>query len=133
MSLFYAVYDAKGGKLRFANSGAPPPILCKKSGSEVLSVPGFPLGMFDKAEYLEMEVQLGPGDIVVFYTDGVSEARDLGGEEFGTERLRETVERNATLPVKKLVERVFSQIEKFTVDNRKYDDQTVVVLKVTDP
>jgi sigma-B regulation protein RsbU (phosphoserine phosphatase) len=132
MSLCYAVYEARTRTLRFANSGAPPPIFCTQGKTEVLSIAGFPLGMFDKAEYQEMEIQLEPGDTLVFYTDGLSEARDLRGEEFGVERLREAVEKNSTLVVKKLVEKVFSQIEKFTLDNRKYDDQTVVALKATD-
>jgi sigma-B regulation protein RsbU (phosphoserine phosphatase) len=131
MSLCYAVYDARTRTLKFANSGAPPPILCKQGKTEVLSIPGFPLGMFDEAEYREVEVQLEPGDSVVFYTDGLSEARDLRGEEFGIERLSAAVEDNATLVVKKLVEKVFDQIERFTLDNRKYDDQTVVALKAT--
>ena len=56
----------------------------------------------------------------------------MRGEEFGTERLKEVVETNSSFVVKKIVEKLFSQIEKFTLDNRKYDDQTVVALKVTD-
>ena len=130
MSLCYAVYDPKTRELRFANSGAPPPIACKNGKTQVLSIPGFPLGMFDKAEYQELELQLEPGDLVVFYTDGLTEARDLRGEEFGMERLQQAIEKNVTLPVKKLVEKTFSQIEKFTLDTRRYDDQTVVALKV---
>ncbi len=132
MSLCYAVYDARKRALRFANSGAPPPILCRKGKGEVLSIPGFPLGMFDNAEYQEMEVLLDPGDLLVFYTDGLSEARDLRGEEFGTDRLNAAIEKNAAGPVRKLVENLFTQIEKFTLDNRKSDDQTVVALKATE-
>ncbi len=131
MSLCFAVYDASTRVLRFANSGAPPPIVCKNGKTEVLSIAGFPLGMFDKAEYQELELQLEPGDLVVFYTDGLSEARDLRGEEFGMERLQEVIEKNCNLPVKKLIEKTFSQIEKFTLDTRRYDDQTAVALRVT--
>lgn len=130
MSLCYAVFDSKTHVLQFANSGAPPPIVCKGGKSQLLSVGGFPLGMFDKAEYQELEVQLDPGDLVVFFTDGLSEARDLRGEEFGMERLQAVIENNFSLPVKKLLEKAFSQIEKFTLDTRRYDDQTAVALKV---
>ena len=129
MSLCYAIYDAKTRIIKFSNSGAPPPILCKKGRAEVLSTEGFPLGMFDKAEYQEREILLDPGDSLVLFTDGLSEARDLRGEEFGVDRLKEVIEKNSHLTVKKLVERIFAQIEKFTLDNRKYDDQTIVVLK----
>ena len=130
MSLCYAVYEPQRRVLRFANSGAPPPIVCKNGKTEVLSIAGFPLGMFDNAEYQELELRLDPGDLVVFYTDGLSEAQDLRGEEFGMERLQDVIEKNFHQPVKKLVERIFSQIEKFTLDTRKYDDQTAVALKV---
>ena len=131
MSLCYAVYDPRTRVLRFANSGAPPPIVCKKGKTEVLSIAGFPLGMFDKAEYQELELQLESGDLVVFYTDGLSEARDLRGEEFGMERLQEVKHKNFKNPEKKQVEKKNRQIEKFTLDTRRYDDQTAVALKAT--
>ncbi len=132
MSLCYAIYDAKTRVVKFSNSGAPPPIFCRKGQAEILSTEGFPLGMFDKAEYQEREILLETGDSLVLFTDGLSEARDLRGEEFGVERLKEVIEKNSHLSAKKLVEKIFAQIEKFTLDNRKYDDQTIVVLKAID-
>jgi sigma-B regulation protein RsbU (phosphoserine phosphatase) len=129
MTLCYATYDAKTHVLKFSNSGAPPPILCKKRKAEVLSVEGFPLGMFDAAEYQEREVVIEPGDCLILYTDGLVEARDLRGEEFGYERLKEVLERTYQLKAKKVIERVFGEIEKFSLDNRTLDDQTIVVLK----
>jgi sigma-B regulation protein RsbU (phosphoserine phosphatase) len=85
--------------------------------------------MFDNSEYQEAEVTLEPGDTVLFYTDGLSEARDMRGEEFGSLRLREVLEDNHALEPRKLIERIFNHLEKFCVDSRKSDDQTILVLK----
>jgi sigma-B regulation protein RsbU (phosphoserine phosphatase) len=74
-------------------------------------------------------VTIEPGDCLIFYTDGLVEARDLRGEEFGFERLEKVVEKNANLRPKKIIEGVFSEIEKFSLDSRKFDDQTIVVMK----
>jgi len=129
MTLCYATYDAKTRLLKFSNSGAPPPILCRRGKAEVLSVEGFPLGMFDAAEYQEREAVIEPGDCLILYTDGLVEARDPRGEEFGYERLKEVLERTYPLKAKKVIEGVLGEIEKFSLDNRKLDDQTIVVLK----
>lgn len=129
MTLCYVVYDAGKRNLRLANSGSPPPFLCRGGTAEVLTVEGFPLGMFDNAEYQEREVMIEPGDVLVFYTDGLSEARDIRGEEFGGERLKAVLEKNYKMEPRKLIDRIFDQIEKFCVDSRKFDDQTIVVLK----
>ena len=132
MTLCYATYDAKTRLLKFSNSGAPPPILCKGGKAQLLTVEGFPLGMFDVAEYREGQVTIDPGDCLILYTDGLVEARDLRGEEFGSERLEKVLEKNAGLKAKKIIDSVFSEIEKFSLDSRKFDDQTIVVMKAED-
>ena len=129
MTLCYAVYDGKTRRLRFSNSGAPAPILCQDGKAEILHAEGFPLGMFDNSEYQEVGVTLQPGDTVLFYTDGLSEARNMRGEEFGGFRLKEVLEDNHMLEPRKLIERVFHHLEEFCVDSRTSDDQTILVLK----
>ena len=131
MSLSYAIYNGSTRILKYSNAGSPPLIVCRGGKAEVLSVQGFPLGLFDEAEYREIKVALNPGDCVIFYTDGLLEARDLRAEEFGVDRLKEAVARYSSLPVKRLVDKILSEIEQFSLDNRKYDDQTIVALKVT--
>ena len=130
MTLCYAIYEAKSHCLKYSNSGAPAPIHCKDGQGEILHVEGFPLGMFDNSEYKEEEVILQPGSTVLFYTDGLTEARDMRGEEFGTVRLKEVLENNCHLEPGKIIEKIFDQLEKFCVDSRKFDDQTILVLKV---
>jgi sigma-B regulation protein RsbU (phosphoserine phosphatase) len=129
MTLCYATYDARDRILRLSNSGAPPPILCRGGKAECLTVEGFPLGMFDQAEYKERAIRVEPGDVFVFCTDGLLEARDLEGEEFGFERLGRVVEEFAALPARRLIEKIFARIEKFTLGSGRADDRTVLVLK----
>ena len=131
MSLSYAIYNGNTRILKYSNAGSPPLIVCRGGKAEILSVQGFPLGLFDEAEYREIKVALNPGDCVIFYTDGLLEARDLRAEEFGVDRLKEAVARHSSLPVKRLVDKILSEIEQFSLDNRKYDDQTIVALKAT--
>jgi sigma-B regulation protein RsbU (phosphoserine phosphatase) len=129
MTLCYAVYDVKTRILKFSNSGAPAPLLCRKGQVEILSAEGFPLGMFDKAVYQEREIGITPGDTLVFYTDGLGEARDLQGEEFGSERLKQIVEKNFQRAAKELTKEIFEQVDRFSSESGKFDDQTVLVLR----
>jgi sigma-B regulation protein RsbU (phosphoserine phosphatase) len=129
MTLCFATFDANTSTLRLSNSGAPPPLLCRNGTGEFLQVEGFPLGMFDKAEYREQEIILEPHDVVVFYTDGLLESRDLSGEEFGFERLKQVAASNCHLEAGKLTEKILTQIEKFTLGSGNPDDRTVLVLK----
>lgn len=129
MTLCYAVYDAETRILKFSNSGAPAPLLCRGGQVEILSAEGFPLGMFDKAVYQEREIGIGPGDTLVFYTDGLGEARDLQGEEFGSERLKQILGKNFQRAAKELTEEIFKQVDRFSSDSGKFDDQTILVLR----
>jgi phosphoserine phosphatase RsbU/P len=129
MTLCFATFDARTRQLRLSNSGAPPPVLCHNGGAEFLQVEGFPLGMFDQAEYQEHQVTLVPGDAVVFYTDGLLESRDLGGEELGLERLKAVIASLCHLEAQKLTEKILAHIDKFTLGSDNQDDRTVLVLK----
>jgi phosphoserine phosphatase RsbU/P len=129
MTLCYAVYDVETRILKFSNSGAPAPLLCRKGQVEILSAEGFPLGMFDKAVYQEREIVITPGDTLVFYTDGLGEARDLQGEEFGSERLKQIVGKNSQRAAKELTKEIFEQVDRFSSEREKFDDQTILVLR----
>jgi serine phosphatase RsbU (regulator of sigma subunit) len=85
--------------------------------------------MFDGVVYDELEVDLGSGDVVVFYSDGVVEAR-AGGEEYGADRLRRGVETHAPLPAPALGERLLGDLEAFLGGETPHDDVTLVVIKI---
>jgi serine phosphatase RsbU (regulator of sigma subunit) len=86
------------------------------------------LGLFERWECEIAEVELAPGDTLVLYTDGITEARGIDGEEFGESRLRETLCRYADLPVAPLFESVVRAVEQFT-SGQQQDDITLVIAR----
>jgi len=95
VTLFYAELDPKNGSLAFLNAGHNPPLICHAGGTmEQLAAGGLPLGIMANADFREGKTRLHPGDVLVIYSDGVSEAVNPKGEEFGPTRLYETVSRN---------------------------------------
>src|SRR5262245_52043243 len=95
VTLFYGVYDSKTRRLTYSNAGHNPPALVRADGSVLrLAGGGMVVGMVDAATYEQEEVALGPGDRLVLFTDGLTEAESSEGVEFGDDRLLETVVRS---------------------------------------
>ncbi len=130
-TLGYALFDFGARTVRIANSGLPYPLRYRAAtGScEALEVGGLPLGAFADASYDELALDLAPGDIFVFHTDGVSDARS-GGEEYGTGRLAEVVKRLAHLGAPTLGDQIVADVEEFMGDADRADDITLIVVKV---
>lgn len=131
-TLAYAVFDFAAGTLTIANSGLPLPLLYRAAEGrcEVLDVAGLPLGMFEEADYDELVLRVAPGDVLVLYTDGVSEAYD-GREAYGRARLQAQVEAHARGSVAALAERLLADLDAFLNGAEPDDDVTLVVVKVT--
>src|SRR5207245_5623901 len=85
--LLFAVYDAPTRKLTLANAGAPYPLLVRDGQVQEIRLEGVPLGLFPEAKYDEMTIDLRPGDVVLFASDGILESENAEQEEFGSERL----------------------------------------------
>jgi len=130
MTLCFATWQKGRRKLRIANAGQSQPLLYKNGHCEKLKLVGFPLGMYDEVSYEERGVQLDPGDILVFYSDGFTESANAQGQFFGTKRLQEAVEAHAALPPAVLADRLLAEVEQFSQGVPAADDRTLVVLKV---
>jgi sigma-B regulation protein RsbU (phosphoserine phosphatase) len=130
-TLAYALFDFQERSLRLANSGLPHPFHYRAATMQAapLDVSGLPLGTFDGVTYDEVSVALAAGDVVVFYTDGLIEARQ-GREEYGPERLSRGLEAHASLPAPELGERLLTEIGDFLGDANPADDVTLIVVKV---
>jgi sigma-B regulation protein RsbU (phosphoserine phosphatase) len=130
-TLGYALFDFRGRSLRLANSGLPYPLLFRaKSGrSSPIEVGGLPLGCFDSVAYDEKALELSAGDVFVFHTDGLTEAR-RGGEEYGVARLGRQIEEHARLSAPRLGERILEDVDRFMGDALPTDDVTLIVVKV---
>jgi sigma-B regulation protein RsbU (phosphoserine phosphatase) len=133
VTLFYAVLDPQTKRLHYVNAGHNPPFAVKKSSGDVilLRAKGIAMGVIDDAALEEKEITLDSNDIVVFYTDGVTEAINGAGEQFGEKRLIETINQNTDLPPRELIGRVKDEVFTFAQGQPQHDDLTLVVLKAT--
>ncbi len=130
-TLGYALFDFPTKSLRLANSGLPYPLLYRAATgrSAPIEVGGLPLGTFDSSTYDEVAIELAPGDVFVFHTDGLTEAR-AGAEDYGTTRLNTLLERLGPLPASRISEGILEDLEQFLGDNGPADDVTLIVVKV---
>lgn len=130
VTAFYGVLDSKNNVLIFTNAGHNPPILRRREGAfENLEDGGVALGVLPDARYEERPVALHPGDLLVMYTDGVSEAESPSGEFFGTQRIEETMTRLARLGAAAVMEGLIEAVREWTGERGPSDDLTLMVLK----
>lgn len=130
VTLFYAELDPESGTLSFLNAGHNPPLIVHSAGTvEQLASGGLPLGIKPDAEYREGRTQLLKGDVLVIYSDGVTEAVSPTGEEFGATRLYEVVSRNIEASAAGIRDRIESSLTKFAQGTSAADDITLVIVK----
>jgi phosphoserine phosphatase RsbU/P len=130
VTMFYAELDPPTGTLSFLNAGHNPPLIVHAAGTvEQLASGGLPLGIKRDAEYREGRTQLQMGDVLVIYSDGVTEAASPAGEEFGPTRLYEVVSRNIDASAAGVRDRIESALTKFSQGTQAADDITLVIVK----
>ena len=119
--------------LRYVNAGhSPPLLLCETPGDIVfLKAKGIALGVIDEVELQEVEIELTSGDIIVLYTDGVTEAIDENEEQFGQEKLIRVISENRNLSAHGIIGRVDEKVKEFAGKQSQFDDITLIILKVT--
>jgi sigma-B regulation protein RsbU (phosphoserine phosphatase) len=128
-TLFLGIYDGATRRLTYANGGHLPPILISEDGSSrPLDCGGTVVGLFDNLSFPEETVQLRPGDLLVAYSDGVTEPENDYGE-FGEERLIQLVRSNRQLPLARITEVVTAAVEDWIGDNEQPDDVTLVLAR----
>jgi sigma-B regulation protein RsbU (phosphoserine phosphatase) len=129
-TLCYALFDFKRRTVVLANSGLPYPVRCSGETATQIVLPGVPLGSFGGSAYDEVSYDLTAGDVILFCSDGVFEANDARGREFGVERLSQVVLDARTQPARSIVEEVFTAVADFRGEARAKDDMTVVAIKI---
>ena len=130
MTFCFATWRKPTRKLRVANAGQTQPLLYRGGHCEQLKLVGFPLGIYDDVTYEEWTINLDPGDILVFHSDGLSEAADPEGNFFGIPRIASLIEQNAALASGDLADLLLSKVQEFTRGTAITDDRTLVVMKV---
>jgi sigma-B regulation protein RsbU (phosphoserine phosphatase) len=142
-TFFYAQLDERSRQLRYVNAGHNPPYLLRPaSGAETagtpasqpeireLSIGGTVLGLFPQMSYEAATVELRSGDVLVAFTDGVTEALNVAEEEFGEERLKELLRGVIHLPAPEISSRISERLKGWIKNTDQYDDLTFVVMKV---
>jgi sigma-B regulation protein RsbU (phosphoserine phosphatase) len=132
VSLIYAVWDDEHRTLQVANSGLPRPVYVHDGKNEVIEATGLPLGLFDEAEYDEFRFKMKPGDMFVFFSDGILDARDRSGEMFGRGRVEKIIAECGGKSADCVVDRLFKAAAEHSAGVETFDDQTVVAIKVKD-
>ena len=138
ITLFYSDFDARSRKLRFANAAHNPPLLWSAKSKSInrLDAPGLLIGLQGEAEYGCGEIILQPGDVLLYYTDGVTEAPGITGERFEENRLITFLDKFARegLGAQQILEKLFERLDGFVGigDHHLEDDASMVVLKVNE-
>jgi sigma-B regulation protein RsbU (phosphoserine phosphatase) len=129
VTLCVLLWDPATRLFVMANAGALPPMICR--GSEILKVrvEGVPLGLLDSREYEEVPFQTQPGDLLVLYSDGITDHLSTAGLEYGRGRLAQVVRGNCEKTTSKVISEIFKDIDRFAT--ARFDDQTLFVMRVT--
>jgi len=130
VSLIYAVWDDENRSLQVANSGLPRPLYCHDGKIEVIEATGLPLGLFDDAEYDEFTFRAKPGDMFVFFSDGILDARNRAGDMFGRARMETIIAGCAEISADCVVKSLFKAAAEHAGGEETFDDETVVAIKV---
>ena len=128
-TFFLGIFDEQSSELSYTNAGHLPPVLVRGGEARILEVTGTIVGAFPFARYGESRIVMQPGDLLVCYTDGVTETENEYGEMFGEERLKEALVRYAGLPPDQLVPHLVEDIRKFTGSPELQDDLTLLVAR----
>jgi serine phosphatase RsbU (regulator of sigma subunit) len=130
VTLFLARYEPDSRTLNYCNAGHNPPLLLRNRKSSWLNSTSPAIGLVENFQFASAQINLVPGDLLLLYTDGVTEARNSGEEEFGTDRLAEILSANSGSSARELVTSVRRKIQEFTDGGAVDDDTTIVAVKV---
>jgi sigma-B regulation protein RsbU (phosphoserine phosphatase) len=135
IAMAYGVYDASRRELCLANAGFPQPLRVRDKKVEVIDVSGVPLGLFEESTYDSIRLQLEPGDMIVFCSDGIHEQTNAIEEEFGLDRLiSQLTDVSANFTVEQVAANIVHAIENYagfgTSSGTYTDDRTIVVLRI---
>jgi len=130
-TLCYAFFDFKRRTVTLSNSGLPYPVRCSDNECGQIELPGVPLGSFSGVTYDEVTLPLRAGDLFVFCTDGIFEASNAEGNEYGAKRLCDVVGENRKATARQIVDAIFDSVILFRGTAPQGDDMTAVAVKIT--
>jgi sigma-B regulation protein RsbU (phosphoserine phosphatase) len=132
VTFFFGVYDAITRALTYTNAGHLPPVLLRRGKVERLRVGGTVVGLFSSITYEQAEIQIQPGDLLLAFTDGITEPENIYGEEFGEDRVLGVVRHTMHASPQVLVEEIYRSVSDWTGSPELQDDMTLVVAKASE-
>ncbi len=129
VTFFFAIYDARTRKLSYTNAGHLPPILFRNGKVDFLRTGGTVVGLFPSMKYEVGEIRLEPNDLILAYTDGITEPENTFGEEFGEARLLDVAKHALNSPPEVLAETIYRTVDEWTGSPELQDDMTLVVAR----
>ena len=130
MTLCFASWSFKRRRLKFSNAGQEEPFLLHGGDCRKLQLPGFPVGIYEDVTYDELSINLDPGDILVFHSDGIGDTQNSAGEFFGDDPVARIISENSGLSADGVADRILEAVDEFSGGAHPADDRTLVVLKV---
>ena len=133
VTMFYFVVHSEANKIMFGSAGHNEQLLYKRAENDFkyLKVKGIPLGVSPESSYMESKQKYKAGDILILYTDGVTEAINKAGDEFGIERFKKIIVKNKDLSANDLGNKILDGVNEFTQEMPQFDDITLMVIKFT--
>jgi serine phosphatase RsbU (regulator of sigma subunit) len=131
LTAFYGILEPHTGRLRYVNAGHNPPILLKSHKGkpfDKLSRTGMALGISETATWQQKLLKFSPGDVLVMYTDGITEANNRQGSQFSEERLQNLIRRHHQRSAAGILNTILDEVNHFTQDAPGQDDMALVVL-----
>jgi sigma-B regulation protein RsbU (phosphoserine phosphatase) len=129
-TLFYGVYDDVRRRFEYINAGHNPPLVIAPQGVRYFEATGLPLGLFPEVAHSPRFEELEPGTLLVLYSDGITEARNVRGETYGLNRLLGAISRARDAEVERLLAKILADVNEFTEGAPIEDDRTLVLLKL---
>lgn len=131
VTLMILVWDSLERKFVMANAGSSPPLVCRKGEVIKLKVEGVPAGLLDNREYEEVVFSVQPGDVVLLYSDGVTDQLNPKEDEYGRQRLSKTLRKCCESSTEEIADHILADLDEFSAGAPAFDDQTLIVMKVT--
>jgi serine phosphatase RsbU (regulator of sigma subunit) len=135
MTAFYGVLDLRDGSLSFANAGHELPYLLSGTGGihQIAANPGLPLGVAEKFDFETRQIHLAPGDAIVLFTDGITEAMDANDQQFGQNRLQKVLANQRQAACQDLVDALLASVREFSAGVPQADDIAVLAVRYNGP
>jgi sigma-B regulation protein RsbU (phosphoserine phosphatase) len=130
-TLTLLLWDHRAHRLNMVNAGGAPPLIFRNGEMVKLSAEGVPIGLLDEQEYEETVFEAEPGDLIVLSSDGVLDQLNAKEEEYGRSHLVKAVKRVSGQSPAEIADAILNDLDAFTGDRRRFDDQTLMILKVT--